>query len=82
MRLIKTVEFVDPALKLSKAVMQWTTAGFPLADAETLKQREEICAMCEDWDAEARGGLGKCKVCGCTKLKRNMATEKCPKGKW
>ena len=49
-----------------------------LLDEETVKQRLTIC----------RGGCpfyskGQCLACTCfVELKANLATEKCPKGKW
>lgn len=82
MKLLKRIEFISPAVKLGAAAAKWASAGFPLADTETLALREEICGECRDWNASAFGGLGRCEICGCTKLKRNMTTEKCPKGKW
>lgn len=52
-----------------------------LTDPE-FRARAAACAGCEFWDAAARGGLGKCRVCGCTQLKLWLATERCPKGRW
>lgn len=44
--------------------------------------RRAICLPCENWDASAYRGLGKCRRCGCSGFKLDLATEKCPLGKW
>ena len=46
------------------------------------RTRSAVCEPCEFWDGSARAGLGKCSApgCGCTKLKRWLATERC--GRW
>jgi hypothetical protein len=46
--------------------------------------RAGACEGCPHWDGAARAGLGKCNApnCGCTKLKRWLATETCPLRKW
>jgi hypothetical protein len=48
------------------------------------RARETACEACGYWDGSSRFGLGKCnhRGCGCTKLKRWLATESCPIGKW
>ena len=67
---------------LAKSLAKWTKEGFPVSNKELLESRLQICKSCEFWLSEAYAGLGKCKVCGCTKFKLNLKTEKCPKGKW
>lgn len=66
------------------AVLRWSAAGFPVVSESEYRLRTQACEGCEFWDGKARFGLGKCKApgCGCTKLKRFLATEKCPLGKW
>lgn len=65
--------------RLGGAIMR----GEPVrVSAEILATREVTCASCPEWDAAAYQGLGKCRACGCTALKRHLATEKCPRGKW
>ena len=72
------------AANFSSALARWSAAGFPVVSREIYADRAAVCARCEFWDAAARFGLGKCrhKKCGCTKMKRWLATEKCPLGKW
>jgi len=72
------------AANFSSALARWSAAGFPVVSRETYEARAAVCEPCEFWDGAARLGLGKCrhKKCGCTKMKRWLATEKCPLGKW
>ena len=67
----------DMASHLELALRAWTKAGFPTVTAEQYKERALICEKCPLWDGLARFGLGKCKACGCTGLKRWLATERC-----
>lgn len=72
------------AANFTVAVARWSAAGFPVVSRKIYDARAAICAPCEFWDGSARLDLGKCthKKCGCTKMKRWLATEKCPLGKW
>ncbi len=74
----------DLATNFTGAVARWAGQGFPTVPAEQYVARAAVCEACEFWDGTARLGLGKCNApgCGCTKLKRWLATEKCPLGKW
>ena len=51
---------------------------------DELKRRDTICNACELWKPEGNLGMGECThpQCGCTKMKRGLATETCPAGKW
>lgn len=55
-----------------------------LVDADTYAARTSACTACTYWDGSSRLGLGTCNHhgCGCTKLKRWLATERCPAGRW
>jgi hypothetical protein len=72
------------AANFTSAVARWIGAGAPVVAEATYHARAAACAACSLWDASARAGLGKCQApgCGCTKLKRWLATERCPLGKW
>ena len=70
------------AANFSTAIARWSAAGFPVVSRETYDARAAVCGPCAFWDAAARLGLGKCKKCGCARMKRWIATEKCPLGKW
>ena len=76
------VKIGKPFFIVAKAGVKWAKNGFPIADKQLLDSRERICALCEYWSSNAYAGLGKCTVCGCTKYKLKLQTEKCPKGKW
>jgi len=60
----------------------WAAAGFPVCTKAQIEARVGSCNNCDKWDAKARLGLGLCSACGCTLIKRWLATEKCPLGKW
>ena len=66
----------------TNATFRWASAGFKIADDETLAKRQAICDTCQYWKASALLGMGKCLKCGCTSLKLKFDTEKCPTGKW
>lgn len=68
----------------ASAMGRWILAGAPVASQIQYYARAAICDSCPHWDGKARAGLGKCGVpgCGCTSMKRWLATEKCPLGKW
>ena len=67
------------ASNFGQAVAKWADAGLPVVSGEVYDERSAACTGCELWDATARLGLGKCNApgCGCTKLKRWLATEQC-----
>jgi len=61
------------------AMSKWFAAGMPVVSEAEYQRRTSICDGCNYWDPWARLGLGKCKApgCGCTSLKRWLATERC-----
>lgn len=71
---------LELAANFAGAVGRWSAAGFPVVSAEVCASRADACDGCELWDAKARLGLGKCRApgCGCTSLKRWLASERCP----
>ena len=54
----------------TNATFRWASAGFKIADDETLAKRQAICDTCQYWKASAP--LAKLK----------LASEECPIGKW
>ena len=66
----------------TNATFRWASAGFKIADDETLAKRQAICDTCQYWKASARLGMGKCLKCGCSLAKLKLASEKCPIEKW
>lgn len=58
-------------------------SGFTTTSPEILATREATCRACDQWDAAALNGTGRCRKCGCSSwAKLRMATERCPLGKW
>jgi len=66
------------AANFTAAMADWTKAGFRTVERAVYEKRHTTCQACFYWDAPARGGLGKCRICGCTKFKLWLATTKCP----
>ena len=79
---------IDLATRAAYAA--WRAAAAALHGERVLVTEAEYaarwwcCESCPHWDGAARAGLGKCNApnCGCTKLKRWLATETCPLRKW
>lgn len=74
--------FTELAENFSKATAAWTASGFKIVGEQEYQSRGAICEQCPKWDGAARFGLGKCRLCGCTKMKLWLATSKCPLEKW
>jgi len=68
-------------INAAKAACRMVRARFKgesvLLDADTVKKRLEACRACPFYSD------GQCQVCTClVELKAQLATERCPKGKW
>ena len=76
----KEPTLVEMAENFAHAVAAWSAIGFKTVSPEVYSERAAICDACQFWDGSARLGLGKCKApkCGCSKLKRWLASEQCP----
>jgi hypothetical protein len=72
----------EMAANLTRALAEWTRHGFPVATQEVRDQRQAICDGCEWWESNAMFGTGRCRRCGCSKLKLALATSVCPVAKW
>ena len=68
------------AMKAAARVVKSTVARRPLGVSQSMVDlRTKICRGCEFFDPQ----FGQCKACSCIiALKAQLATEKCPKGKW
>jgi hypothetical protein len=75
-------KFSEMTKNFTAAVGSWIKAGMPVVSEDIFQSRLSTCASCDHWSGDARMGFGKCKVCGCTRLKHWLATSKCPAGKW
>lgn len=72
------------AQNFTQATLRWLKAGAPIVQEPVYASRSAICEACEAWDPAGWFGSGQCKAkgCGCTRFKRWLATETCPRGKW
>ena len=74
---------VDQAISFSKSLAKWSLSKFAITPQNILKERQEICKLCPEWDSSGIAGTGRCKKCGCsTQAKLRMASESCPINKW
>ncbi len=77
------VDGLNRFLQFQNSLFRFAKAGFTYTSQKDLSMRESICRACDQWDAQAINGTGRCKKCGCsTWAKLRMATERCPLGKW
>jgi hypothetical protein len=63
---------------LTRALVGWAHAGFPVVDRPVFEHRHAICSACEHWQPRLRLGTGMCRKCGCSGAKLWLATSKCP----
>lgn len=71
---------LDLARNFSLAVANFVKAGCPVVDELELVHRRETCYGCDKW--KPQGLYARCALCGCSKLKLWLRTERCPLGKW
>jgi len=85
------VLFPEPTLRdvlvnASTALARFIKAGCPVLSQEDIHRRSAVCTgkhearPCSEWSTD--GLYAHCALCGCSKLKMWLATEKCPLGKW
>lgn len=72
----------EKASNVIRSTVKWVGAGMPITEKSERDERLAICSKCKEWIPTGNIGLGKCRLCGCTKLKPAMQTESCPIGKW
>jgi hypothetical protein len=72
------------AKSFGTSMVRWAKSGFQTVDEQSIfNARLEVCKACPEWDSNALGGTGRCKMCGCsTQAKLRLATESCPKNLW
>ena len=73
---------LDMAKDFTRTVAKWVKKGVPVVPQPVFEERAKQCADCEFFDADAFGGRGRCKKCGCSTFKLFLATTKCPIDKW
>jgi hypothetical protein len=88
--ILREPTIAEMAVNFGGAMARWAAAGVPVVDQAGYDARTAACDACIHpdgqpmFDAKARFGLGKCRApgCGCTSLKRWLATEVCALGRW
>ena len=76
---VKPPSLFEQIKTLGEAVKNWTTKdGMRVVSPEILEFRKNTCNGCEYWDKEAFGGIGRCKVCGCSASKLYIPNSSCP----
>lgn len=76
---VKRPNLFEQMKSLGEAVKNWTVKdGLHTVSPKTLEFRKDTCNSCEHWDKEAFGGIGKCKVCGCSAAKLYIPSSACP----
>ena len=68
------------ATNFAAAMARWHDAGYRTLDTGDVQDRRAICEPCEHWRVAL--GFAWCRLCGCSKLKLWLPTEKCPLNKW
>ena len=76
------MSILEMAKNFAREVKVWVKGGAKVVSEQEFQKRAELCAACEFYDAEAFGGHGKCRQCGCSSFKLFLSTSKCPDGRW
>lgn len=66
------------AHNFTAAMSAWSKAGFEIVEREEYERRHATCLTCEFWQPDAMLGIGKCRKCGCSKIKLWLKGVKCP----
>lgn len=76
---LKPLAWVDVWKHLTKAVLEWKKAGFPITSQTAYNARINACKQCP----KAQYKWFQCKHCKCIVYsKAKLATETCPFGLW
>lgn len=70
---------IQMAKTVFSSTARWVAAGRPKVSPATLAFRREKCGGCGYWNPAGWMGLGRCTLCGCSGIKLEWATERCPK---
>ena len=73
-----TPTLAELAENFAGAMSGWAQAGFKVVERAEYERRHTACLSCEFWQPDARLGLGKCKKCGCSRVKLWLFTSRCP----
>ncbi len=69
---------MNAAGAVARAAVAVATGQPVLVSAEIRAERQSTCDVCEHYEPKQ----ARCKICGCGGLKLDLATERCPIGKW
>jgi len=69
---------ITQAGTLTKAIIQWAKDDFKKVPPEVYQQRLAKCQTCSFWKQDGFGGLGKCRLCGCSASKLYLPGARCP----
>lgn len=70
---------VEKAKNLAGSVVDWAINDkFAKVEQNVFEVRKKICLECPNWDQEGYGGIGKCKLCGCSVAKLYIPGAICP----
>jgi len=69
-------------VNLARAMTQFASSGFKLAEPEKVNSRKETCEVCYYYAGSSSIMKVGCRKCGCSGIKLYMDSEKCPDGRW
>jgi hypothetical protein len=64
------------------SMKDFAASGFKTTTAEQYAARRKICETCIFFDPAGFAGIGKCRKCGCSAYKLNVAAARCPMHFW
>ncbi len=69
---------LELAKNFTGAMKAWEKTGFKVVKQAEYEHRHAVCQACQYWLPDARLGLGKCKKCGCSRVKLWLISSRCP----
>jgi hypothetical protein len=72
----------EQAMGFLDSMYEFAASGFKTVTKEQYDARRAICESCQFFDPNGFAGLGRCRKCGCSSYKLNVATAQCPFGFW
>ncbi len=76
---METQNTLKKVKNLKDAMIDWAaTDSFKRVSNEQFLHRKQFCLNCPYWDKSSFGGLGECKICGCSVMKLYIPSSKCP----
>jgi hypothetical protein len=72
----------EQAVNFISSMKDFAASGFKTVTTEQYEERKKICLDCKFFDPNGFAGLGRCRKCGCSSYKLNVAASYCPIGLW